>query len=350
MTGQIFKSAEQPTSVTEVPAGKSRVGVSGVVRGGAEEVKLGRSRAEGPEPWPLVSPVSGQHGLVHQDDQERAGSIEEGGKQPGQRRLGGSSRLLLGLPSAHLLGRATCLGRRRQTPAPGERRAAPPDMPAARGGGGGRETQGKRRRPSPSFLSTKAAKQEELAPSQSPPSLRRRGRLAAASASARLTPRRRVAGAGRGVPSPGCAARPFARFGLSPGVDGAQQLQRVGWSLEKLGRLAPPRARPGAGERRQLSGFRPRPSQCNKGAPGAPARYPSTLARHVERSDSATTAPRLLHLGEWNKVSCIPAGAPRHQCGCPGPIVRCDRPPEVSHNACASHSGHHFELYCPALR
>uniref|UniRef100_A0A8C4VIC4 PNPLA domain-containing protein n=1 Tax=Gopherus evgoodei TaxID=1825980 RepID=A0A8C4VIC4_9SAUR len=54
--------------------------------------------------------------------------------------------------------------------------------------------------------------------------------------------------------------------------------------------------------------------QCNKGAPGALAHSPFTLARHVERSDSVATALLELHLGEWNNICCASPGVLRHQC------------------------------------
>ncbi|EMP36377.1 Putative protein C4orf29 [Chelonia mydas] len=72
--------------------------------------------------------------------------------------------------------------------------------------------------------------------------------------------------------------------------------------------------------------------QSNKGASGALAHYPTTLARHVERSDSAATAPVVLHFGEWNNVRCTLAGAPQHQYERGVGLLLSDQPPEMFHN------------------
>lgn len=58
----------------------------------------------------LASPVSSQHRLIHQNDQERAGPIEESGQQLGQRGRGsgrgGGALCLFGQPAFHLFARA----------------------------------------------------------------------------------------------------------------------------------------------------------------------------------------------------------------------------------------------------
>uniref|UniRef100_A0A452H135 Adenylate kinase isoenzyme 5 n=1 Tax=Gopherus agassizii TaxID=38772 RepID=A0A452H135_9SAUR len=72
--------------------------------------------------------------------------------------------------------------------------------------------------------------------------------------------------------------------------------------------------------------------QRNKEAPGALAHSLSTLARHVERFDSADTVLLVLHLGKWNNVCCALVGAPQHQCERGVALLCCDQPPEMSYN------------------
>lgn len=77
----------------------------------------------------------------------------------------------------------------------------------------------------------------------------------------------------------------------------------------------------------------------------------STLARHIERPDSAAGALLVIHLDERRRAFCTQAKALQCQCGRPALLLCSRRPPgHVPQCPCSSHSGHQFELYCPGLR
>ncbi|XP_037759059.1 translation initiation factor IF-2 [Chelonia mydas] len=91
-------------------------------------------------------------------------------------------------------------------------------------------------------------------------------------------------------------------------------------------------------------------SERVEAAPGARTQAASPPARPRRAPGLCGWSAPANSPGERHNTCCVPAGAPRRRCGGPGRLTRSEQPPEASHAACSSHSGHHVELLCPALR